>query len=132
MVHILMRPSLGPEVGLCPRVICIVSPTADRASRGVVRNLTTGESRVEYFPDAGRQVSTILKVLRDRCEIARGVAPVWRRCKANAGSAQLQISGYQIQMAIDSQLYVSKTRVVDGCRLVSIDAREGPQVAIVT
>eukprot|EP00964_Phaeocystis_antarctica_P008242 scaffold4441_cov66-Phaeocystis_antarctica.AAC.9 len=31
-----------------------------------------------------------------------------------------------------SQLYVSKTRVVDGCRLVRIDAREGPQVAMVT
>ena len=30
------------------------------------------------------------------------------------------------------QLYVSKTRVVDGCRLVKIDAREGPQVAMVT
>ena len=31
-----------------------------------------------------------------------------------------------------SQLYSSKTRVVGGCRLVKIDAREGEQVAMVT
>ena len=74
---VLVRYFVSLKVRLCPRVVRIVTPAADRARRGILRDLTAGESRVEDLANTGCEVSAILEVLRDCGEIARVVAPVW-------------------------------------------------------
>ena len=125
-----MRLRVSLKVRLRPRVVCIVLPTTCRARRGIIHK-TTGGTRVEDLAHASCYVPAVLKVLRDRGEVPRGVPPVWwREREANAGSAESRwLMG---SSGLRSQLYVSNIRWVGGCRLVKIDAREGAQVAMVT
>ena len=86
---------------------------------------------MEDLAHASCHVPAVLKVLRDRGEVPRGVPPVWWRARGERGVSPEPVANGFKRAAVTA-VRVKYTVWVDGCRLVKIDAREGAQVAMVT